>query len=294
MSHIPVLLQEVVEGLAPARGDVVLDATVGGGGHSEALCRAMGGRGIFICLDEDESAIARSKVRLKNCGCAFHFARKNFRQLNEALAHLGISEINRALFDLGMSSHQLEESGRGFSFQKDEPLVMSFTDSPKQDAPTAEVIVNKWDEENIEAILLGYGEEINAKRIARAIVKAREEKPIKSSRELALIIEHSVRRSGRIHPATKTFQALRITVNDEIRALSEAMPIAFERLAKRGRMAIISFHSLEDRLVKRFFKELAAAQNAILVTKKPITAGESEQEENPRARSAKLRIIEKV
>lgn len=324
--HIPVLLQEVTSGLSPKEGQTILDATVGGGGHSEALCKAMK-KGTIVCLDEDEDALARSRARLHpmvgGCGCKFLFSRVNFRRLDDALHSLGIGKINHALFDLGMSSFQLEESGRGFSFQKDEPLLMTFGKilpllgipfSSRGGSPpdgragaldgmkgrieemelTAAEIVNTWEEKNIATILFGYGEERQAKLIARAIASERRKKPIATTGELARLIERVVRRRGRIHPATKTFQALRIAVNDEYGALQEAIPKAFAMLRAGGRMAIISFHSLEDRFIKGFFRELKQRGSGAILTKKPIVAGADEKRSNPRARSAKLRIIEKL
>jgi 16S rRNA (cytosine1402-N4)-methyltransferase len=292
--HKSVLLQEVVLGLAPQQGEVILDATVGGGGHSEALCTAVQGNARFVCLDEDEDALGRSRERLAGCDCEFLFYRTNFRDLDIALDSLGIQKVNRVLFDLGVSSEQLEESGRGFSFQRDEPLLMTMTKNPDEDTLTAARIVSEWDAENIETILRSYGEERAAKRIAQAIVAARAKKPILTSRSLAELIERTVRRRGRIHPATKTFQALRIAVNDEFRALQEALPKAWERLEKGGRLAVISFQSIEDRQVKRFFREKAKAGAGTRITKKMITPTRKEIAENPRARSAKLRIIEKT
>lgn len=291
--HLPVLLQETIDGLQAKKGDIVLDATVGGGGHSEALCRAMGG-GTFICLDVDEDAIERSRERLKKCGCEFLFYRTNFRDLDMALDSLGIGTVHRALFDLGMSSFQLEESGRGFSFQRVEPLLMTMQSNSAPDALTAARIVNEWDAENIETILRSYGDERAAKRIAQRIVAARAEQPIQTSRELAGLIEQAAPRKGRIHPATKTFQALRIAVNDDFRALQEGLPKAWDRLEKGGRMAVISFQSMEDRLVKRFLKGKASAREGTLIAKKSIVPTAAEVQANPRARSAKLRIIEKI
>lgn len=293
MIHLPVLLQEVVDGLQARKGDIVLDATVGGGGHSEALCTAVGGNARFICLDADEDAIRRSRERLQTSCCEFLFYRTNFRHLETALDSFGIGKVNRALFDLGMSSVQLAESGRGFSFQRDEPLLMTLVKNPAADALTAARIINEWDAENIETILRSYGEERNAKRITTAIVAARAKKPFRTSRELAEMIEQTARRQGRLHPATKTFQALRIAVNDEFRALQEGLLKAWERLEMGGRLAVISFQSVEDRVVKRFFKAKAEKGEGTVSAKKPIVPSDEEVQENPRARSAKLRIIEK-
>ncbi len=292
--HIPVLLQEVVDGLQAREGDTVLDATVGGGGHSEALCKAVGGKATFVCLDADEDALRRSKKRLAACSCSFRFYRSNFRHVDTALQALGIEHIQRALFDLGLSSFQLEESGRGFSFQGSEPLLMTYARGVGTDELTAEKIVNEWSEETIATLLESYGEERAARRIAAAIVRARGMTRITTTAGLREIVERAVPRRGRTHPATKTFQAFRMAVNDELRALTEGMQKAWSALAPRGRLAVISFHSLEDRLVKTFCRARASEGQGIRITKKPMTPRRTEVLANPRARSAKLRIIEKV
>ncbi|PIQ69142.1 MAG: 16S rRNA (cytosine(1402)-N(4))-methyltransferase [Candidatus Taylorbacteria bacterium CG11_big_fil_rev_8_21_14_0_20_46_11] len=299
--HISVLLQEVVDGLAPQPGDVILDATLGGGGHSEALCQNVH-EATFICLDADEKAIERSKERLSTCSCTFHFYQTNFRNLDRALIEFGITSINRAVFDLGLSSYQLESSvegasehlGRGFSFRGSEPLTMTYASTVTPDMITAEQIVNEWAEENIATIIESYGEDRQARRIARAIVSARAVRPITTTAELRDIIERAVPRRGKIHPATKTFQALRMTVNDELPALQEGLTKAWSLLAPQGRIAVISFHSLEDRFVKNFFRDEAKKGTGILITKKPLVPTDDEVWENPRSRSAKLRIIEKI
>lgn len=294
MSHTPVLLQEVVDGLQTREGETILDATVGGGGHSEALCKAVGGKATLVCLDADEDALNRSKKRLAVCDCSFHFYQSNFRHLDTALQAFGIKSIHRALFDLGLSSEQLDESGRGFSFRGSELLAMTFAKDMGTDALTAERIVNEWDEENIAAILRSYGEERAARRIAGAIVRARGIKRITTTSELREIVLRTVPRRGRTHPATRTFQALRMTVNDELGALTEGMEKAWSALAPRGRLAVISFHSLEDRLVKIFCRDRANESRGVRITKKPIIPTREEVLANPRARSAKLRIIEKT
>ena len=305
--HIPVLLQEVVAGLLAKKGEVILDATVGGGGHSEALCRAIVS-GTIVCLDADEDAIERSRKRLEGCGCSFLFYQTNYRNLDTALAELGISGINRALFDLGLSSFQLEESGRGFSFMRDEPLEMTFEKIPPAEdgsAPfykgrieepilTAKTIVNEWSEDTITTLLESYGEEKQARRIARKIVEAREHSLISTTFQLAGIVESVVKRKGKIHPATKTFQALRIAVNDEFQGLKDGLVKAWEKLLPGGRIAVISFHSMEDRVVKDFFRELGQRCEGKVMTKKPIVPTQEEIQVNPRSRSAKLRIIEKL
>ncbi|MEK7087696.1 MAG: 16S rRNA (cytosine(1402)-N(4))-methyltransferase RsmH [Patescibacteria group bacterium] len=291
--HVPVLLQEVVSGLQAREGDIILDATVGGGGHSEALCKDLGGVATFLCLDADSDAIARSRERLKSSRCMFLFYRTNYRYLDTALASLGVAGVNRVLFDLGLSSLQLEESGRGFSFLRDEPLLMTFEKETEEGTLTARTVLNEWSEETITAILESYGEERYARRIAGRIVEARKQRPIETTFELAAIVRSAARKTGRIHPATKTFQALRIAVNDEFQGLKDGLRKAWEKLLPGGRIAVISFHSMEDRVVKDFFRELGKKKIGTVVTKKPITPGEEEQQNNPRSRSAKLRIIEK-
>jgi 16S rRNA (cytosine1402-N4)-methyltransferase len=243
----------------------------------------------------------------------------NYRDLDTVLGELHIHEVNRIMLDLGLSSDQFETSGRGFSFKENEPLLMTFRKNVhghlQGDAReagehilTAKEIVNEWDEENIADIIYGYGEERYARRIAKKIVEARAEKEILSTNDLVEIVKKATPftyHRGRIHPATRTFQALRIAVNDELNALKDGLAKGFARLAPGGRMAVISFHSLEDRIVKHFYKEMAdevtdaegrsdGVVKAKIITKKPIEAGDEELKGNPRARSAKLRIIEKL
>ncbi|MBI5004748.1 MAG: 16S rRNA (cytosine(1402)-N(4))-methyltransferase RsmH [Candidatus Lloydbacteria bacterium] len=296
-THIPVLLKETIDGLNPGQGETVLDATLGGGGHSKALCERIGTSGTFIGIDADEDAVSRAKEKLASCEARIILETANFRSIGAVLDRHGIKEINRAVFDLGLSSFQLEESNRGFSFQRSEPLMMTFAKKAAAEATTAYDIINRWEEDSIEAILSGYGEERFARKIARAIVRARKEKPVKTTDELVAIITEAVPHwycNKRLHCATKTFQALRIAVNDEFGALKEALAECFSRLAPSGRMAVISFHSAEDRIVKLFFKEQKMAGIAVLVSKKPIAASRTEQQQNPRARSAQLRILEKI
>jgi 16S rRNA (cytosine1402-N4)-methyltransferase len=205
--------------------------------------------------------------------------------------------VDRILLDIGLSSNQFEDSGRGFSFQKDEPLIMSFKKDLKETDLTAKEILNTWDRENIEAILKGYGEEQFAWKISKAIVERREQKPIETTFELVDIVKSATPKfyhHRKIHPATKTFQALRITVNDEIESLKDGINKGFNILNKDGRIAVISFHSLEDRIVKQFFREMEDSGVGKRITKKPILPSEEEIRENPRSRSAKLRILEKI
>ncbi len=303
MSHIPVLLKEIIDGLALKEGDTVFDATLGGGGHAAEICERIGHEGTLIGVDLDEEALRRAREKTAECAATVRFTKGNFRNLDVVLQQEGITEIDKALFDLGMSSLEIEASGRGFSFRKDEPLLMTFDSDPNYPAPgesrtggalTAEEIINTWSEEDLERILLEYGEERFAQRIAETIVARRKEKKIERTGELAAIVNSCY--PGRLRrgdsPA-KTFQALRIAVNDELEALAEGLKKAAERLALAGRIAVISFHSLEDRIVKRYFRELAKEGSFIIITRKPIIAGEEELAANPRSRSAKLRIIEK-
>jgi 16S rRNA (cytosine1402-N4)-methyltransferase len=295
--HISVLLHEVIEGLAVKSGETFVDMTTNGAGHSSEICLSLGPKGTLVGIDADANALARAKEKLAGCEATVHLVPENFRNVKKVLHDLGISKVDKVLFDLGLSSNELETSGRGFSFQKDEPLLMTFSDDPSKVTFTAEDIVNTWDEENIATILSGYGEERFARRIARRIVETRGMTPIHTTKELVGVIQMAVPgwyRSGRkTHFATKTFQALRMAVNDEIRALQEALTDAWDALAPKGRIAIISFHSMEDRMVKKFFKEKSKGGEGILLTKKPIVPTEEELKLNRRSRSAKLRIIEK-
>lgn len=288
--HKTVLLHEVIEGLNLSEGARVVDATFGGGGHSLELCRRYGGVKI-IALDQDGSVLE------KNLGCDISFHNENFRNLDKVLKGGGMGEVDGIIFDLGLSSDQLEDSGRGFSFLKDEPLLMTMKKPAKPEDVTAHDVVNTWGEENLANIIYGYGEEKFAKRIARGIVEARKRGEIKSTGELVKIISDSVPavyKRSRLHFATRTFQAIRIAVNDELGALSEGLEKGFQFLKKNGRMAVISFHSLEDRIVKKFYKKKVGEEAGKLVNKKIIVPSAEEIKNNPRARSAKLRILEKI
>jgi len=312
--HTTVLLHESIDGLGIESGDVYVDGTLGGGGHS-LLALTNNPDITVIGLDEDEDALRRAKARIvasevgneaESAGRLF-FIQENFRNIDRALASLpktlaslnGVPIVNRIMLDLGLSSDQFEVSGRGFSFKKDEPLLMTFSkptskaESNELPRLTARDIVNTWDEKNIADIIYGYGEETYSRMIAKGIVEARAKKPIETTTDLVAIIEASTPsryHHGRTHPATKTFQALRITVNDEINALREGLEKGYKALASGGTMAVISFHSIEDRIVKHFFK---AQEDATILTKKPITPSHQEISENPRSRSSKLRIIKK-
>lgn len=297
MGHTSVLLHEAIDGLEIKRGDVFFDGTLGSGGHSAYVCRKFGRDVELVGSDQDADAIERAKARVSKEGCTLKAVQANFRNIDSVLEEAGKSHADRILLDIGLSSNQFEESGRGFSFQKDEPLHMTFMKDAGDAKFTAETIVNEWSTDQITTIIKGYGEERYARRIAKGIVEAREKSPIKTTFELVEIIKEStpnIYHRGRIHPATRTFQALRIAVNDEIEALREGLEKGFEKLNSGGRMAVISFHSIEDRIVKRFYIQKKQEDRGIIITKKPITSTSEEISENPRSRSAKLRIIEKI
>jgi 16S rRNA (cytosine1402-N4)-methyltransferase len=293
--HTPVLLNETIQGLDFKESDVLLDATLGLGGHSMEACKIFP-RIKIIGLDLNNATRLAAEDLLQNAGCNIETVSSNFRDLDKALLGRGIEKADKYIFDLGYSSVELENSGRGFSFQKDEPLLMTYKDEIGEQDLTAEEIVNSWQEENLEAIIAGYGEERYAGKIARAIALARKQKRITTTFELIEIIRSATSISyqkQKIHFATKTFQALRIAVNDEIEALKEGLAKAFHKLNRKGRIAVISFHSGEDRIVKNYFRELDKTGQAKIINKKPITATLEEIKNNRRARSAKLRILEK-
>lgn len=296
MAHIPVLLKEVIDGLDLKPGMTVLDATLGGAGHSREICKAIGQDGLLLGIDQDKAAVARAEVVLKDL-CKFNLFVANFRELSTVLQSAGVPQIDAALFDLGLSSFQLEDSKRGFTFLKDEPLMMTFEETPGEGKLTAREIVNEWAEESLADIIYGYGGERYARRIATRIVEARKLAPIETTFQLVEIIKNSVPliyQRRRIHFATKTFQALRITVNDEIGAIKKAMEEVWSKVKVGGRVAVISFHEIEDRAVKTFFRSRKQLGDAEILTKKPVVAGDDEVLENPRSRSAKLRIAKKI
>jgi 16S rRNA (cytosine1402-N4)-methyltransferase len=295
--HIPVLLQEVLENIHIESTDTVLDGTLGGGGHALAMAQQLGAEGVLVGIDTDSVAIERAQRALAEVKCTTHLVQDNFRNLDTVLDALGITGVHIALFDLGLSSDQLEVSGRGFTFQHNEPLTMTLSDIVGEDTLTAKEIVNEWAEESLADIIYGYGGERYARRIAKGIVLARTEAVIETTEQLVEIIQSSVPghyRHGKTHPATKTFQALRITVNDELGAAKEALTKVYNYLAPQGRVAVITFHSLEDRLVKRLFREWEDEGLGTRLTKRPIPPSDTEMKENRRARSAKLRVFQKV
>lgn len=290
-AHIPVLLEESLGILSLVPGDTYLDATLGEGGHALEVWHRMGEKVEIVGLDADPQAVCKVEEKFEAEGALGKFYHQNFRKIIEVA-----TRPTKILFDLGWNRSQFEEGGKGFSFQKDEPLRMTFGEV-SETGFNAFDIVNSWEAENIATILTSYGEERFAKRIAERIVEERQKGEIKTSGQLAEIVSAAVPafyRWRKLNPATKTFQALRIAVNDELRALEEGLQGAMQVLPAGGRLAVISFHSLEDRMVKRFFKNLADKGEAKILTKKPLTASEQELENNPRSRSAKLRAVEKI
>lgn len=295
--HKPVLLQEVLEGLGPQAGETVLDLTVNRGGHSLALCQALSSTGQLVGIDADSEALREAARNLRACPCLVTLLEGNFRQLDELLRVAGIGQVDVILADLGLSSQQLDSAGRGFSFSREEPLGMTFNPKPEPGALSAFEIVNFWQEESLADVIYAYGEERFAKRIARMIVQARQSTPISTTTQLAEIIRQAVPSwyaHGKRHPATKTFQALRITVNDELGALKDGLNAAWLRLKTGGRLGVISFHSLEARIVKEFYRAREAEGAGEILTSHAIKPTRAETLENPRARSAQLRIIKKL
>lgn len=304
-SHIPVLLNQTIEGLNVNPNGIYVDGTAGGGGHSsEILKRLKSGR--LICIDQDPDAISTLTERFKKNENAL-IVKGNFADIKELLEQRGVFRVDGVLLDIGVSSHQLDTSERGFSFHEDAPLDMRMS----QKGATAADLINSLPYDELKKIIYDYGEEKYAPSIAKGIVESRQQKPIETTLELAEIVKNNVpqkvRRDG--HPARKTFQAIRIAVNDELGVLEKGLDGAFELLGSGGRLAVITFHSLEDRIVKR--KMASWAQGCTcpkdfpvcvcgnkpkvrLITRKPVCANETELTENPRARSAKLRICEKI
>lgn len=295
--HISVLKDESINGLLIKPREIVLDGTLGGGGHTFEIIKRFGEEVKIIGLDLDKDAIDRVKNIIKDFPHDVFFRTIGFQEIDKVLDELNIIHVDKIILDLGLSSFQLEESGRGFSFLKDEPLLMTMKKNPDENDLTAKEIVNTWEEENLADIIFGFGEEKLSRRIAKEIVEARRTKEIETTFDLVKIIEEAVGiyyKREKIHPATRTFQALRIATNSELSNLEEVIENGFKRLSSRGRMAIITFHSLEDRIVKNKFRKLKDEGYANIITKKPIVPSKLEIINNPRSRSAKLRIIEKI
>lgn len=301
--HEPVLLKKTIELLAPAPGMLVVDGTLGGGGHSRAFLDA---GAEVVGLDQDTQAVAFAQERLRDAGGRFRAVHANFCDLDEVLKRLGVEKIDRGFLDLGVSSWQIDTAARGFSFMKEGPLDMRMN---PEGATTAADIVNHASGEQLERIFRNFGEEPSARRIAARIVRDRITKPFETTLELARTVESVMPRRGRVHPATRIFQALRIAVNRELEALSEGLEQSSRRLRSGGRLGVITFHSLEDRIVKTFFKQRsvefidrpewpAPRRNPDfifkLVTPKALIASDEEQAQNPRSRSAKLRVVERI
>lgn len=289
ITHTPVLLHESVSSLAIEPDNIVVDGTFGGGGHSKVLYDALP-KGTLICVDLDEAAEQRFAEAFKGKKRAV-FVHANFKDAITIISAAKVKGVDKVLLDLGTSVFQLLDDTRGFSFQSDTPLAMTFSSAGSHTGFNAYDIVNSWQETSIADVIYGYGEETKARTIARAIVAARAIAPIATSSQLAEVIAQAVPRRGRIHPATKTFQALRITVNDELGIITEALDAWWHALSINGRISVITFHSLEDRIVKQWMKSQSYGR---LITKKPIAPSRTELLTNPRSRSAKLRTIEKL
>jgi len=308
-SHIPVMLSEAITYLKCRPGGVYVDGTVGGGGHAKAILRAIGPQGLLICIDRDEEAIERARRYLSDFSSQIIFVPDNFSRIKHILAQRDISLVDGILLDLGASGDQLLSPERGFSFQLDGPLDMRMDRRQRLDA---HAVINTFPEQDLADIIKEYGEERWATRIARAIVERRKQAPIATTGELAELIVSAVppaREKTKIHPATRTFMALRIFVNRELDCLREALGGALSSLKEGGRLVVITFHSLEDRIVKEAFREAARSctcppeiticvcggeSKFKLVTKKVVKPSAYEMDVNPRARSAKLRALERI
>lgn len=293
-THIPVLKNEVLKYLDPKPNENFIDCTVGEGGHSLAILEKNGPKGKVLGIDRDPEQIKNCKENLAKFKERLILVCDNFANLKEIVKRENFKKVSGILFDLGLSSWHLEKSGRGFSFQRDEPLIMRFDG---KEGLTAKEIVNQWPEEKIKEILKNYGQERFAKKIAERIVEERKIKPIETTFQLVKIIEKAVPSwylHRKIHFATKTFQALRIAVNEELENLKAGLQKALEVLNKGGRLVVISYHSLEDRIVKNFLKENEKKGVLKILTKKPIRPKGKEIKFNPRSRSAKLRAAIKI
>lgn len=307
-THRTVLKREAVEGLRPKPNGIYVDCTLGGAGHSEEIARRLSGSGLLIGIDQDDAALRHAEKRLAPYEQSVRLVKRNFLQLRQVLHEMEIDSVDGVLFDLGVSSPQLDEAERGFSYNEDAPLDMRMDRSQPF---SAYELVNEYEEKELASIIHRYGEEKFARAIAKAIVQQRNKQPIRTTLELADLIKQAIpapaRRRGP-HPAKRTFQAIRIAVNDELNAFENALSDAVDVLKAGGRVCVITFHSLEDRICKQTFKEKSRGcicppglpqcacgnEPAIdIITRKPILPSEEEIAQNPRARSAKLRIAEK-
>lgn len=307
--HVSVLLNECIEGLAIKPNGTYVDGTLGGAGHASVVCSHLSEEGYFIGIDQDNNALAVSKERLKDVKAKVSIVKSNFEQTASVLESLGVEKIDGMLIDLGVSSHQLDEADRGFSYMHDAPLDMRMNQDSKY---SAYEVVNEMSEEELYRIIKEYGEERWAKRVAQFIVEERKNKPIETTYELVDVIKKAIPQGARKdgpHPAKRTFQAIRIAVNRELEIIAPTINDVVEKLAPGGRLCIITFHSLEDRIVKQAFKKLedpctcakefpvcvcGKVPQVKVITRKPILPSEEELEANHRSRSAKLRILEKL
>lgn len=286
--HVPVMGEEVLEAMKVEKSGVYIDATVGLGGHAGMILRKAENC-TLIGIDRDEEALAIAAERIP--GPTIHLVKERYSRLGTVARDLGYTSVHGVLLDAGVSTLQLKQEGRGFSFFRDEPLDMRMD---RRQRLTAEEVVNRYTEKDLASVIWKYGEERFSRKIARAVVQERRRKPVTSCKELAGIIERSLGRRGRIHPATRTFQALRIEVNSELTELSEAIEEGAKILCEGGRICVLTYHSLEDRIVKNAFRRLAADGIFRIITRKPLVPGRPERERNPSSRSAKLRVGEKI
>jgi len=292
--HIPVMLKEATEYLNLSPGNIVVDATVGTAGHSEAILESITPGGRLIAVDRDQESLVIAKERLKRWQDSCSFVHGNFSDINIILGEMGIKRIDGILFDLGLSTFQLDNPERGFSFQQEGPLDMRMD---RESYISAYDLVNNLNEEELSGLIRNYGQERFHNRIAHLLVQEREKHPIATTRELSSIIVRAIPhrfRHYRIHPATRTFQAVRIAVNRELEILEGALEKAISFLNKKGRICVISFHSLEDRIVKLTFKKAKAQGLVEIVTPKPLVPQWQEVKDNSASRSAKFRVAEKV
>lgn len=287
--HVPVMRGEVIENMNLKNSGIYVDATIGLGGHAEGILQNAK-TCTLIGIDRDRDALDRTRERLMEYRNVY-LVSDSFSNMTTVVNTLGYRKVNGVLLDLGVSTLHLKSGGRGFSFLKDEPLDMRMD---KGQDLTAAKVINTYSEKDLADLIWKYGEEPRSRRIAKSIVYARRKSPVRSCRELAMIIEKSIGRRGRIHPATRTFQAVRIEVNRELEELTTALASGADILADGGRMCVISYHSLEDRIVKNSFRELAGKGLFRIITKKPLTPGQEEKKVNPSSRSAKLRVAERL
>ena len=307
--HVSVLLQETIDGLAVKPDGIYVDGTTGGGGHSYEICKRLGENGRLICIDQDAEALAAAEKRLEPFAGIVTLVKSNYAQMKEVLKQLGIDKVDGIVLDLGVSSYQLDNAERGFSYREDAPLDMRMD---REQTLTARDIVNEYPESELYRIIKEYGEERFAKNIARNICKRRQDKPLETTFELVDIIRGSMpakARNGKSHPAKRTFQAIRIECNQELEVLRQALDEMVDLLKDGGRISIITFHSLEDRMVKTSFRRqenpctcppdfpvcvCGNKPKGKVITRKPILPSDEECEQNTRSKSAKLRVFERI